>query len=83
MASFWNGSAGGQQLKSVFNRLKPQTGAPNTNTPGGPQAGQPLGGPTTGTPNTGNPAGQVYAGPNTLGGPITLTGTCPMKAVFS
>ena len=74
MASFWNGAAGGQQLKSVVNRLKPQTGIPNTNTPGGPQAGPPLGGPTTGTPNTGNPNGQIYAGPNTLGGPITLTG---------
>lgn len=73
MASFWNGAAGGQQLKSVFNRLKPQTGTPNTNTPGGPQAGPPLGGPTTGAPNTGNPNGQITAGPNTLGGPITLT----------
>ena len=74
MASFWNGAAGGQQLKSVVNRLKPQTGMPNTNTPGGPQAGAPLGGPTTGAPNTGNPNGQITAGPNTLGGPITLTG---------
>ena len=74
MASFWNGAAGGQQLKSVFNRLKPQTGIPNTGTPGGPQAGAPLGGPTTGTPNTGNPNGQITAGPNPLGGPITLTG---------
>jgi hypothetical protein len=74
MASFWNGAAGGQQLKSVVNRLKPQTGIPNTNTPGGPQAGPPLGGPTTGAPNTGNPNGQITAGPNTLGGPITLTG---------
>ena len=73
MASFWNGAAGGQQLKSVVNRLKPQTGMPNTNTPGGPQAGPPLGGPTTGAPNTGNPNGQITAGPNTLGGPITLT----------
>lgn len=74
MPSFWNGTAGGTQLKSLVNRLKPQTGIPNTRTPGGPQAGPPLGGPTTGAPNTGNPNGQITAGPNPLGGPITLTG---------
>lgn len=77
MASFWNGTAGGQQLKSAFNRLKPQTsggGPPNTGTPGGPQLGPPLGGPQTGLPNTGNPNDRITAGPNPLGGPITLTG---------
>ena len=74
MASFWNGT-GGAQLTNLVNRLKPQTGKPQTGTPNtNPQAGFPNQIGSGGPPNTGNPNGQVYAGPP-LGGPITYTGS--------